>query len=174
MGSITTGIHTPYGDAFRLAVLAVQTPLPAPQESDCHPPDRRVGETLCAAMVAATPPDIPEAERRRWIEVSRGVVAPAVERAHARYRARAGDLHGYARMSGVACLTILAVGICLSIHGMMLVACLLGVVSVLTARAPADLLRVDLQRIERAADQLGSELLLEEERRALLLPPTGS
>ena len=53
MGSITTGIHTPYGDAFRLAVLAVQTPLPAPQESDCHPPDRRVGETLCAAMVAA-------------------------------------------------------------------------------------------------------------------------
>lgn len=174
MGSITTGIHTPYGDAFRLAVLAVQTPLPSPQEKSSQLPERLVGETICAAIAAATPPDIPEAERRRWIEVSRGVVAPAVERAHARYRARAEDLHRYARMSAIAGLTILAVGICLSVHGMMLVAGLLSVVSIVTARAPADLLRVDLQRIERSADQLGTELLLEEERRSLLLPPARS
>jgi hypothetical protein len=169
MGSLTTGMHTPYGDAFRLAVLAVQTPLPALPQKKRGRAERPVGETLCAAIAAATPPDIPEAERRRWVEVSRGVLAPALERAHARYRVRAEDLHGYARMSAVASLTVLAVGICLSIQGMLLVACLLSVVSLVTARAPADLLRVDLQRIERAADQLGAELLLEEERRTHLL-----
>lgn len=173
MGYLTTGIHTPYGDAFRLAVLAVQTPLPSLQEKKrATPPDRLVGETICAAIAAATPPDLSEMERRRWNEVSRSVMAPAVERAHARYRVRAEELHGCARLSAIAGLTTLAVGVCLPVHGMLLVACLLGLVSILAARAPADLLRVDLQRIERAADQLGTELLIEEERRAL--PPSTS
>lgn len=174
-----TGVQTPFGDAFRMAVLAVQTP-PAPADKRPHQ-DRPVGEVFCAAIAAASPPDIEKTDRQRWLDVSRHVIAPAVESAHARYRARAEDLHWCARISTAACLLVVAVGAYLPLHAAPVVALVLAGVAILCARAPADLLRMDLRRIEQAADHLGTELMLEEERRslalrqedrrALLLPP---
>ncbi len=164
-----TGVQTPYGDAFRLAVLAVQVPLPTTPSKRRSPQDRPVGETLCTAITAASPPDVDEVDRRRWAEVSRAVIAPAVERAHARYQARAQELHGMARTCGSASVFTLILGCLIPLHSAALVATILGVAALVLARAPAELLRIDLRQVERAADHLGTELLVEGERRAL--PP---
>lgn len=161
--------QTPYGDAYRTALAAIQIP-PAGMDLKSRAILNR--RHVCETIAACSPEDLDPAQQDRWAVVTREVLAPAVEGAQARYAARSADFHSLARVCAVTSILLLLLGV-LAFKYAITASAVLAVAALASARTPAEILRIDLLRIGRLADQLGVRLLLEASSAVLGEDPRG-